>query len=121
MDKTVGVLGGGQLGRMLQEAASRLNVKLITLDNGPDTPSKQINARSSHIDGSFTDPKAIRLLAENCDILTIEIEHVDTDVLEDLSTGTETRDDWRLVKSTKVEVQPNWRTIRVIQDKYDQK
>ena len=121
MEKTVGVLGGGQLGRMLQEAANRLNVKLITLDNGPDTPSKQINARSSHIDGSFTDPKAIRHLAENCDILTIEIEHVDTDVLEDLSTGTETRDDWRLIKSTKVEVQPNWRTIRVIQDKYDQK
>ena len=121
MDKTVGVLGGGQLGRMLQEAANRLNVKLITLDNGLDTPSKQINARSNHIDGSFTDPKAIRHLAEICDVLTIEIEHVDTDVLEDLSTGTETRGDWRLVKSTKVEVQPNWRTIRVIQNKYDQK
>ena len=121
MDRTIGVLGGGQLGRMLQEAANRLNVNLITLDNGPDTPSKQINARSSHIDGSFTDPRAIRHLAENCDILTIEIEHVDTDVLEDLSTGTETRDDWRLIKSTKVEVQPSWRTIRVVQDKYDQK
>ena len=40
MDKTVGVLGGVQLDRMLQEAANRLNVKLITLDNGLDTPSK---------------------------------------------------------------------------------
>ena len=57
MDKTVGVLGGGQLGRMLQEAANRLNMKLITLDNGLDTPSKQINARSSHIDGSSPIPR----------------------------------------------------------------
>ncbi|MCJ1463609.1 phosphoribosylaminoimidazole carboxylase ade2 [Pseudocyphellaria aurata] len=120
MDKTIGVLGGGQLGRMLTEAASRLNIKVVTLD-GPACPAKQINARSDHVSGSFNDPKAIRQLAAKCDILTVEIEHVNTDVLEDLSNGTETRDDWRLVKNIQVEVQPSWRTIRIIQDKYDQK
>lgn len=120
MDKTVGVLGGGQLDRMLQEAANRLNVHLITLDE-EESPAIQINAVSTHINGSFTDPKAIHQLAAKCDILTIEIEHVDTDVLEDLSTGMQTREDWRLVKSTKVEVQPSWRTIRIVQVKYDQK
>ncbi len=120
-DKTIRVLGGGQLGRMLQEAANRLNIHLIALDKEA-SPAKQINTVSAHVDCSFTDPKAIRQLAAECDILTIEIEHVDTDVLEDLSNGIHTtRDDLRLVKSTKVEIQPSWRTIRVIQDKFDQK
>ena len=120
MEKCVGVLGGGQLGRMLTEAANRLNIKIITLD-AEAAPAKQINACADHVAGSFTDPKAIRQLAQQCDILTVEIEHVDTDVLEDLAEGRETREDWRVVKSTKIDVQPSWRTIRVIQDKYQQK
>ena len=120
MDKTIGVLGGGQLGRMLTEAANRLNITILTLDNEA-SPAKQINAQPNHVNGSFTDPKAIRQLAAQCDVLTVEIEHVDTDVLEDLASGTEIKDDWRLVRSTTVEVQPSWRTLRVIQDKYRQK
>ena len=120
MDKTVGVLGGGQLGRMLTEAASRLNVRIVTLD-ADNAPAKQINAHPGHVTGSFRNPESIRQLAQNCDILTVEIEHVDTDVLEDLSDGTEMRQDWRRVRSTKLEVQPSWKTIRVIQDKYKQK
>ena len=120
MDKTIGVLGGGQLGRMLTEAANRLNVKIVTLD-AEASPAKQINANPNHVIGSFADAQAIRQLAKRCDLLTVEIEHVDTDVLEDLTEGTETREDWRLVRSTKLEVQPSWRTIRTIQDKYKQK
>ena len=112
------LLGGDQLVRMLQDAANRLNVKKITLEKGSDSPSKQVNARSTHVDGAFTDPTAIRQLAEQHEVLTIEIEQV---VLEDLSAGTRTRDDWRPVSGTKAEVQHSWRTIRVIQDKYDQK
>lgn len=120
MDKTIGVLGGGQLGRMLTEAANRLNINVVTLD-ARSSPAKQINAHSNHVTGSFTDPQSIRQLAGKCDILTVEIEHVDTDVLEELSKGTTISEDWRLVGSTKVEVQPSWKTIRVIQDKYHQK
>ena len=120
MDKTVGVLGGGQLGRMLTEAANRLNIQIVTLD-AEGSPAKQINAQTNHVIGSFTNSNAIRRLARECDILTVETEHVNTDVLEELTEGTETRDDWRLVRSTKVEVQPSWRTIRVIQDKFHQK
>ena len=120
MDRVLGVLGGGQLGRMLTEAASNLGVKVLTLD-AESAPAMQINASADHVIGSFTDPKAIRQLAQQCDVLTVEIEHVNTDVLEDLAQGAETRDDWRLIRSTKVEVQPSWRTIRVIQDKYKQK
>ena len=120
MDKTIGVLGGGQLGRMLTEAANRLNVKMVTLD-AEYAPAKQINAGATHINGSFIDPDAIRKLAEQSDILTVEIEHVSTDILEDLSRGIKTGDDWRTVKSIQREVQPSWRTIRIIQDKFLQK
>ena len=64
---------------------------------------------------------AVGRLAEQCDILTTEIGHVDTEVLEGLATGAHTRDDWRHVKSSKIEVYLNWCTIRVIQDNYEQK
>ena len=120
MDKTIGVLGGGQLGRMLTEAANRLNVKILTLD-AEGSSAKQINSTPDHVTGSFTDPSAILRLAQRSDILTVEIEHVNTDVLEDLCEGSEIRDDWRGVHSTEVEVQPSWRTLRVIQDKFKQK
>ena len=120
MNKIVGVLGGGQLGRMLTEAANRLNIDIVTLDV-EDSPAKQINAHPNHVTGSFTDASSISQLAGKCDVLTVEIEHVNTDILEELSTGTTTRGDRKLVKSTKVEVQPNWKTIRVIQDKFHQK
>lgn len=119
-DRVVGVLGGGQLGRMLVEAAHRLNITVAVLDS-PGAPAKQINALHEHVDGSFAQAKDIRKLAQECDILTVEIEHVDTEVLQGIAEGTHIQDDWRLVKSKKVSVQPSWKTIRVIQDKYSQK
>lgn len=111
MDKTVGVLGGGQLGRMLTEAANRCNIKMVTLD-AENAPAKQINASSPHINGSFADSDAIRQLAEQCDVLTVEIEHVNTDALENIAKGT---------CGIQREVQPSWRTTRIIQDKFLQK
>lgn len=117
MDMTVGVLGGGQLGRMLTEAANRLNVKVLTLD-AANAPAKQINATDAHINGSFTDPDAVRQLAERCDVLSVEIEHVNTHVLEELSHGITSGDS---EKGTQRHVQPSWRTIRIIQDKFRQK
>ena len=50
--KTVGILGGGQLGRMIVEAAHRLNIKTVILD-AAKSPAKQINALDDHVDGSF--------------------------------------------------------------------
>ena len=54
MDKVIGVLGGGQLGRMLVEEASRLNVKVAILD-AANAPAKQISNHGDHINGSFID------------------------------------------------------------------
>lgn len=106
--KTIGILGGGQLGRMLVEAAHRLNIKTIILD-APNSPAKQINALDDHVDGSFTNLDAITKLAKKCDILTVEIEHVDVDALNIVS------------KDLGIPIYPLPETIKLIQDKYLQK
>lgn len=107
--KSIGILGGGQLGRMIVEAAHRLNIKTVILD-APESPAKQINALDEHVDGSFTDYSSIEKLAEKVDILTVEIEHVDVDALERIQT-----------KFPKIEIYPLPETIKLIQDKYLQK
>ena len=111
MDKTVGILGGGQLGLMLSQAAQNLNIRTLALDPSPSAPAKQISFPGSgqHITGSFKEPSALRRLAEQCDVLTVEIEHVDTATLKEIAS------------QGKVEVQPSPETIEIIQDKYRQK
>ena len=74
---------------MLTEAASRLNIKIVTLDSA-NSPAKQINA-TDHITGSFKNADDVRRLAHACDVMTIEIEHVDTGILEELSGGFSTK------------------------------
>ncbi|KAI9824920.1 MAG: phosphoribosylaminoimidazole carboxylase ade2 [Thelocarpon impressellum] len=119
-ERIVGTLGGGQLGRMLVEAAHRLNIRVVVLDTD-DAPAKQINSLGSQISGSFAKPDDVRRLARECDLLTVEIEHVDTQVLEEIAeSGIEITTDGRPSRR-RVEVQPSWRTLRVIQDKYLQK
>ncbi|ANB13351.1 phosphoribosylaminoimidazole carboxylase ADE2 [Sugiyamaella lignohabitans] len=108
--RKVGILGGGQLGRMMVEAAHRLNIHTVVLD-GEGAPAKQINALSDHVNGSFNDPEAIAELSNKVDVLTIEIEHVNADILEDLEKSS----------STKVEIHPSPQTIKIIKDKYLQK
>lgn len=112
----IGVLGGGQLGRMLSEAASRLNVPVRFLDVGEHSPAKQLVSVPAsmpgpqHVDGSFADKAKIRELAKQVDILTVEIEHVDADQLQAVL-------DEGLVQA----VHPAPSTVRLIQDKYLQK
>ncbi|KAI4219574.1 MAG: hypothetical protein L6R36_008230 [Xanthoria steineri] len=117
----IGLLGGGQLGRMLCEAAAPLNVSIAILDT-EDAPAKQINQNSRHVNGSFKDPAKVKQLAAKCDILTVEIEHIDTTVLEDIErnrVAVPTADDSRATKT--VAIHPSWQTLRLIQNKYDQK
>ncbi|CAH6722092.1 phosphoribosylaminoimidazole carboxylase [[Candida] jaroonii] len=109
MDKqVVGILGGGQLGRMLVESANRLNITTKILDEGLSS-AKQINASTEHVDGSFKDLASIRKLAKDCDVLTVEIEHVDVSALETVQ------------KETGIKIYPVPETIRLIQDKFLQK
>ncbi|EGX90447.1 phosphoribosylaminoimidazole carboxylase [Cordyceps militaris CM01] len=114
----IGLLGGGQLGRMLQEAASPLNVELAILD-AAGSPAKQICENDKHVSGSFNDPAKIRELAARVDVLTVEIEHVNADVLEEIATKGVSVGAGRPLK--KVPCHPSWETIRLIQDKFLQK
>ena len=100
---------------MLAASASLLNIPIVILDIGAHAPAKQVVAvaptapQRSHVDGSFSDADKIRELAAKVDVLTVEIEHVNVDVLEQVQI------------SHGVEVHPHPSTILIIQDKFRQK
>ena len=97
---TVGVLGGGQLGRMMALAAGNMDVKLVVLD--PTEPSAPAAIAATQQKGSFRDAEAIEALAAQCDVLTVEIEHVDVDALE------------AVANKMNIEVQPSPFTLRYV-------
>ncbi|HEL0144531.1 TPA: 5-(carboxyamino)imidazole ribonucleotide synthase [Streptococcus equi subsp. zooepidemicus] len=90
--KTIGIIGGGQLGQMMAISAIYMGHKVITLDPAADCPASLV---SEVIVAPYSDVEALRQLAERCDILTYEFENVDADALdtvvkeEQLPQGTE--------------------------------
>jgi 5-(carboxyamino)imidazole ribonucleotide synthase len=104
---TLGVVGGGQLGRMLGEAAGPLGVELVVSDPTPDCPARSIVR--DQVVGDFDDYETLRELAERADVLTFEIELADPDTLD------------RVSEETGTPVHPAPETLRTIQDKYVQK
>jgi len=100
---TLGVVGGGQLGRMLGEAAAPLGVDVVVSDPTPDCPAAPVV--SDQVLGEFDDPDTIRELASRVDVLTFEIELADPDVLAAVSAEYD------------VPVHPDPDTLRTIQDK----
>ncbi|KAI8914166.1 AIR carboxylase-domain-containing protein [Gorgonomyces haynaldii] len=97
--QTVGILGGGQLGRMMAEAGHRLGIKTIVLDK-EDCPAGQL---TELVVGSFQNHEDVLKLSKKADVLTCEIEHINTDVLKGLN------------------VEPKASTYEMIKDKYLQK
>jgi len=104
---TLGVVGGGQLGRMLGEAAGPLGVEVVVTDPTPACPASPV-VRDQLV-GGFDDPETVEALADRADYLTFEIELTDPDVLE------------RVRAETGVPVHPAPETLRTIQDKLVQK
>ncbi|RLM91502.1 phosphoribosylaminoimidazole carboxylase, chloroplastic [Panicum miliaceum] len=78
----VGVLGGGQLGKMLCQAASQMGIKMVILDPLQGCPASSVC--HEHVVGSFSDGDAVREFSKRCGVLTVEIEHVDAATLEKL-------------------------------------
>jgi len=106
MTKRLGIIGGGQLGMMITEAAKNLNEyisEIIVLDPTENCPAAQAGAKQ--IVGDFKDEIAILKLAEQADIITYEIESGNTDVLSKL----------------KAKIEPSPFTLGIIQDKLSQK
>ena len=75
----LGVLGGGQLGRMLVQEAINYNLQVAILDGDPDAPCK--NLVEEFYVGKLTDYEAVIEFGRKCDVVTIEIENVNTDAL----------------------------------------
>lgn len=77
---TIGVLGGGQLGRMLALAGSRMGYRFATLEPGGDSPLGQVGA--AQIEAAYSDAEAALELARQSDVITYEFENVDAAVAE---------------------------------------
>lgn len=106
MAKRLGIIGGGQLGMMITEAAKNLSEyisEITVLDPTENCPAAQVGAKQ--IVGDFKDELAILKLAEQSDIITYEIESGNTDVLSKL----------------KAKIEPSPSTLGIIQDKFLQK
>ena len=76
----IGLLGGGQLARMLILAGHSLGFRFVVLDPDSEAPASQVGAR--HLAHSYTDKKALKELAEQCNLVTYEFENVDADSVE---------------------------------------
>ena len=78
----IGILGGGQLGRMLLQGAQSIDAVIKILDPDPASPAASIC--SHYVRGSFHDESDVLAFGEDCDIITIEIEHVHVGALRQL-------------------------------------
>ena len=82
LNKKIGILGGGQLGRMFIENALSYNVNVSILDPAANAPCQ--NIADHFTQGSFKDFDTVVAFAKDADVVTIEIEHVNTDALKAL-------------------------------------
>ncbi|MBC7836249.1 5-(carboxyamino)imidazole ribonucleotide synthase [Acetobacteraceae bacterium] len=105
--KTIGIVGGGQLGRMLTEAAHTLGFSVYVLDPTPESPAGLVADRQAK--GEFTNPEHVREFAQAVDLLTFEIESANAEALEQIA---QKRPD---------DVQPLPTTLSLIRDKLAQK
>jgi len=82
---TVGIIGGGQLARMMYAASISLGVRIRLLAEGPETSAASI-VHDGTI-GDYTDPPTVRAFAAGCDVVTFDHEHVPTGLLRDLEAA----------------------------------
>ncbi|WP_370313378.1 5-(carboxyamino)imidazole ribonucleotide synthase [Sagittula sp.] len=102
---TIGILGGGQLGRMLSVAASRLGFRTVIFEPGGDCPAAHV--ANYHLQASYEDEDALRRFAESVDVITYEFENIPTSALD-------------LLESLKP-IHPNREALRVSQDRLTEK
>ena len=105
-NKILGILGGGQLGKMILDVSNRWGLKVFVLDPNIECPSSKLC--SKFFIGDLMDYDTVVQFGENVDLITIEIENVNVEALKFLES-----------KGKKVFPQP--RVIEIIQDKSKQK
>jgi 5-(carboxyamino)imidazole ribonucleotide synthase len=102
----IGILGGGQLGRMLAMAAGRLGFDVAVLDPAPDAPAKRVAARS--LTGAYDDPYELLKLASLADVITFEFENVPAQAIS-------------ILESAGAAVAPGGRALAIAQDRLAEK
>ena len=103
---TIGILGGGQLGRMLAQAAARLGFDVVILEPEEDSPASRV-AHASLV-APYDDPEALAAFADACDVITYEFENVPAAAVE------------RLL-ALGAEVAPGAKALAVAQDRVEEK
>ena len=103
---TIGILGGGQLGRMLCLAAARLGLRTHVFAPEADGPAAQV--AGAHTRAAFDDTDALARFAERCDALTYEWENVPVAAA-------------RAVRDTGAALHPNLAALRTAQDRFEEK
>jgi len=86
---TIGMIGGGQLGRMFVIAAKYLGYNVLVLEPGENSPAGQV--ADEQIVAAYDDPEALATFAQRCDVITTEFENIPASVLETLSESTPVR------------------------------
>lgn len=76
----VGIIGGGQLGKMLAQVAKRMGHRVIILDPTPECPAAQVS--DEQLVAPYTDTEALKTLNEKADVITFEFENMPVDLLE---------------------------------------
>ncbi|MFY0617221.1 5-(carboxyamino)imidazole ribonucleotide synthase [Shimia sp.] len=102
---TIGILGGGQLGRMLSVAASRLGYKTCVYEPGADCPASHV--ANYHFQKSYDDAEALRAFADAVDVITYEFENIPTSALDILEAHCP--------------IHPNRDALRISQDRLTEK
>ena len=103
---TIGIIGGGQLGRMLVLEAKRMGYNVVVLDPKPNSPAGQV--ADEQITATFSDFSALKKLAQKTDVITFEFEHIDVESL-------------KILELDGYFIYPSSRTLRLIQNKFVQK
>jgi 5-(carboxyamino)imidazole ribonucleotide synthase len=102
---TIGILGGGQLGRMLALAAARLGLKTHIYSDENDAPAFQVSAARTY--ASYRNESELRKFANACDVITFEFENVPAETVAVLS---QTRT-----------CNPNARSLAIMQERFEEK
>ena len=103
---TIGILGGGQLGRMLSQAAAQLGFDVAIFTDEPDSPASRVSART--MVGNYLDPTALADFARRVDVVTSEFENVPAETAQALIEAG-------------ARVAPNPHALAVAQDRFDEK
>lgn len=103
---TIGIIGGGQLGRMLTLEAKRMGYHVVVLDPKPNSPAGQV--ADEQITAAFGKLSSLRNLAKKTDVITFEFEHIDVESL-------------KLLEDDGYAIYPSSKTLKLIQNKFVQK